>query len=196
MSSDELEAELVRRARAGEAIAAPMLVSYLGDRLLGFAHSHAPWLSDADREQIVEMAVEAGVRSIDRFDPDRGSLFSWFRQQVRYNTSQWRRTHVDTAAWPTNVPVPQLDPAPSWMDDPVVRAGLAAALRTLSRDDRVVLALRNAEELAFAEIGLRLGIHEPTARQRHKRALARLRSAVRQNPDLVSRVPGNWGGAP
>lgn len=90
----DLDAEIIRRGQAGDPLAAPMLVSMLGDRLLGFAHSQAPSLSDADREQIVELAVEAGVRALKDFDPSRGTtLYSWFRQQVRYQTRQWFRAH-------------------------------------------------------------------------------------------------------
>jgi len=171
---------------AGDPIAAPMLISILGDRLLGFAHSEAPGLSDTDREQIVELAVEAGVRSIHSFDPDRGTLFSWFRQQVRYQTRQWFRNHPACAAMPDDVEEPSTIEF-SWMDDEIVRNGLAKAIAQLSGDDQLILALRSAERMAFSEIGLRLGIKEPAARQRHKRALGRLRVIANKDKELTSR---------
>src|SRR6266545_395192 len=87
----DLEAELVDKARRGDPSAAPFLVSCFGERLLGFARAHAPDLSDADLEQIVELAIESGVRAIDRFDPTKGSLEAWFRGQVRFRALDWRR---------------------------------------------------------------------------------------------------------
>src|SRR5215213_9875222 len=87
----DLERELIDKARRGHPSAAPFLVSCYGERLLGYARAHAPDLSDADREAIVEVAIEAGVRAIDRFDPEKGTLRSWFRTQIRYQTLGWRR---------------------------------------------------------------------------------------------------------
>ena len=185
MISRPFDDDLLQRAKAGDPLAAPMLVSLLGDRLLGFARSIAPGLSDADREQIVELAVEAGVRAVQRFDPERGTLYSWFRQQVCYQTRQWFRAH------PTMVPQPDdmEDPGAelSWMDDPVLREGLTAAIAQLSPGDRLILALRSAERLAFSEIGLRLNLKEAAARQQHKRALDRLRRLANANPALTRR---------
>lgn len=186
MISSPFDDDLVDRARAGDPLAAPMLVSLLGDRLLGFAHSQAPQLSDADREQIVELAIEAGVRAIHQYDPSRGTLFSWFRQQVRYQTRQWTRTHPTVGS--------QLDDVEqvivcesSWMDDSVIRTGLAAAVAELGAKDRLILALHLAEGLTFSEIGLRLDISEDAARQRHKRALDRLRKIANKNEALTAR---------
>ena len=90
--SDDLEEHLIRLAKAGDPAAAPMIVSYLAERLLGYAHGLAPNLPDSDRERIVELAVEAGLRAFDRFDQTRGSLFSWFRRQVAFRTADWHRT--------------------------------------------------------------------------------------------------------
>lgn len=185
MISSPFDDDLLQRAKAGDPLAAPMLVSLLGDRLLGFARSIAPGLSDADREQVVELAVEAGVRAIQRFDPERGTLFSWFRQQVCYQTRQWFRTHPSTGPQPDDVEDPGAEL--SWMDDPVVRDGLAAAIAQLDPGDRLILALRSAESLAFSEIGLRLNIKEANARQRHKRALDRLRKLANASPALTKR---------
>src|SRR4051794_33526926 len=103
MNSD-FEAELAAKARNGDPSAAPFLVSCFGERLLGYARGHAPDLSDADRERIVELAIEAGVRAIDRFDPNRGSLESWFRGQIRFQTLGWRRRVPQHAELHDNLP--------------------------------------------------------------------------------------------
>ena len=176
----DIEADLLGKARRGEPSAAPFLVSYYGERLLGFARAHAPDLSDPDREQIVELAIEAGVRSIRRFDEAKGTLLAWFRGQVRYQTLGWRRSHPPMAALSDNVVSrePPVEPAPATIE------ALRAALARLSHDDQVILALRNVEGLAYSEIAQRLGISDDATRQRHKRALKRLRVAVRDEPAL------------
>lgn len=176
----DLEAELVDKARRGDSSAAPFLVSCFGERLLGFARAHAPDLSDADREQIVELAIEAGVRAIDRFDAAKGSLESWFRGQVRYRTLGWRRRHPLLSEAREDMVDP---PAPPSTDTTTIEA-LRRAISRLNRDDQLILALRSTEQIAFAEIGHRLAISEDTARQRHHRALRRLRSEAAVEPGL------------
>jgi RNA polymerase sigma factor (sigma-70 family) len=178
MAEDPLEEDLVRRARAGEQSVGPLLVSLLGERLLGYARAHAPDLSDPDREQIVEMAIEAGVRAMPSFDPRKGTVFSWFRQQVRYKTLDWRRAHVPALPVSDLLSEPE---RPARVDD--TKAALVRhAMAKLSTDDQDVLALRHAEGLTHADIAMRLSITEEAARQRHKRAIGRLRVALEESP--------------
>lgn len=181
---NELETELVERARRGDPTAGPFLISYLGDHLLGYARAIAPDLGDAEREQIVEIAVEAGLRSIDRYDPDRGRLQGWFRRQVRWKTSEWRRSGPAAAA-----PL-LMDPEAAPGDSPALPELVADKLRSvianLSADDRLLLALRAVEGLEHSEIGLRLNINTVTVRQRYKRLLARLRTMMNDQPELVT----------
>lgn len=167
----DLEAELVDKARRGDPSAAPFLVSCFGERLLGFARGHAPDLSDTDREQVVELAIEAGVRAIGRFDSAKGSLEAWFRGQVRYQTLGWRRRNPLT----TEVREDLVEPLEAPPVDTTTVDALRRAISRLGRDDQEILALRSTEQLAFADIALRLGIAEDTARQRHFRAIRRLR---------------------
>jgi RNA polymerase sigma factor (sigma-70 family) len=173
----DFEAELVDKARRGDPSAAPFLVSCFGERLLGFGRAHAPDLSDADREQIVELAIEAGVRAIDRFDPIKGSLEAWFRGQIRFQTLGWRRrVPPTTKANDHLVDTPELPPTQPCDTDAGVIEALQRAISRLSRDDQLILALRSSEQVAFGEIAHRLGISEDAARQRHHRALRRLRT--------------------
>lgn len=176
----DLEAELVAKARRGEASAAPFLVSCFGERLLGYARAHAPDLSDADREQIVELSVEAGVRAIDKYDASKGSLEGWFRGQVRFRTLSWRRGHPRIAEIPDDSAVP----APELASSESAISALRAAIGRLSHDDQLILALRNTEQIAFAEIAQRLGTSEEAARQRHHRAVSRLRVQAFIEPGL------------
>jgi RNA polymerase sigma factor (sigma-70 family) len=182
--NDELEKQLLQRARDGDPSAGPFLVSYLGEHLLGYARSIAPDRSDVEREQIVELAVEAGVRAIDRFDPERGSLRHWFRRQVWWRTSEWRRSGP-----PPTAPLP-LDPVPPLEEHRPLPKEVAEAVRTaiaeLGAEDRLVLALRLAEGVGHAEIAQRLDISNDASRQRYARALKRLRPVMAQIPAIAT----------
>ena len=181
---DELERDLLERARRGDTSAAPFIVSYLGDHLLGYARSIAEDLADADRETIVEMAVEAGTRLIGTFDENQGHLRAWVRRQVWWRVQEWRRSGP---APPDPLPAvlqeqPELPAAP--LPPPVV-AALRDAIASLDRADQIMLALRAVEGLAFPEIGLRLGITTDAARQRYHRALRRLKKKASAMPALT-----------
>ena len=180
---DELERDLLERARRGDTSAAPFLVSYLGDHLLGYARSIAKDLADADRETIVEMAVEAGARLIGTFDENRGTLRAWFRRQVRWKVAEWYRSGP---ASPDPLPAVLQEEAevPAAPLPPAVAEALRDAIASLDRDDQIVLALRAVEGLAFPEVGLRLGITTDAARQRYHRALRRLKTKASAMPAL------------
>jgi len=180
----ELERDLVNLARIGDPAAAPFLVSYLGDHLLGYARSISPDLGDADREKIVELAIEAGVRTMHRYDETRGGLRGWFRRQVQWKTSEWRRSGPPTTgALPTD-PVTEPGDATSLPD--ALTNMLRAVIADLPPDDQVLLALRAVEGLGFAEIGIRLGINTDSARQRYKRLRDKLSTLIHDQPELFS----------
>ena len=177
----DLEAELVDKARRGDPSAAPFLVSCFGERLLGFARAHAPDLSDADREQIVELAIEAGIRAIDRFDATKGSLEGWFRGQVRFRALDWRRR----VPLVTEARDDLVDPPPRPSADTTTVEALRRAISRLSRDDQMILALRSRGAVSRSlSIAQRLDISEDAARQRHHRALRRLRTEAGGEPGL------------
>ncbi len=69
----------------------------------------------------------------------------------------------------------------SYADDPHARAGLldlAAALRHLSADDRMILAMRHVAGFDATEIGRALGMSPSGVRSRLARVTARLRSEL------------------
>jgi RNA polymerase sigma factor (sigma-70 family) len=108
------------------------------------------------------------------FDRTKGTVFSWFRQQVRYRTLDWRRSHPATVEVSDSISEPEDRPAP----DAAARDEVRAALLKVSDDDREILLLRSVEQLAHADIAMRLQISEDAARQRHKRAIDRLRAVL------------------
>jgi RNA polymerase sigma-70 factor, ECF subfamily len=63
--------------------------------------------------------------------------------------------------------------------DAAVSLELRAALKRLSRGERVILILRFYVDLSYEEIGLHLGVSAKAARTRTERALKRLRPMLR-----------------
>jgi RNA polymerase sigma-70 factor (ECF subfamily) len=63
------------------------------------------------------------------------------------------------------------------------RAALDAALARLIERHRQIIHLRVWDQLAFAEIGIRLGVSEDAARMLYGRALAKLRESMRPGHD-------------
>jgi RNA polymerase sigma-70 factor (ECF subfamily) len=66
-----------------------------------------------------------------------------------------------------------------------LHARVRAALAALATMDREILILRHLEQLSFAESAAVLGINEPAAKQRHVRALRRIRRLL---DDAISEV--------
>lgn len=64
-----------------------------------------------------------------------------------------------------------------------------AAFDRLAEPDRELIRLRNFEQLSFAEAALLLGVPEPTVRQRHSRALKKLKEHLRA---IVRDRSGFW----
>lgn len=81
-------------------------------------------------------------------------------------------------------------PSPEPVGSGTALQALRAAMSRLSHDDQLILALRSTEQIAFAEIAQRLDITEDSARQRHHRALRRLRAEAANEPGLERLAKG------
>jgi RNA polymerase sigma factor (sigma-70 family) len=178
------DAALVRQIRAGDVIAAPMLVSLYGDLLLGLVHAETPRASAAECEQLLGLALVSGVNSFGGFDPGHDTVLSWLADRVRCHSRDWIR-----ADRTSNHARDGLDPQPSSTEASRTRAELAAIFAVLDSQDRVILALRCWNGLGYSTVADHLGIKEASARQQFKRALARFRDAVEsQERALPSRA--------
>ncbi|HEX2294253.1 MAG TPA: sigma-70 family RNA polymerase sigma factor [Actinomycetota bacterium] len=178
--------ELIRSARSGEPYAGPFLVSLFGERLLGYARAIASDLGDADRELVVERAIERAILKIDRFDPAKGSFGSWLRGFVRHAVGDWRRSEgaleelrEDLESTPEEEQSAPVDPA--------TVAAVSDVLASLRDTDQLIIALRAIEELPYGEIATRIGgVSEEACRQRYFRALQRFREAADCHPELAA----------
>src|SRR4051812_20744325 len=75
--------ELVMLAKAGAPQAGPYLVSLCGARLARYVGLIASDLSEADRDEVCERAVERAVLRINAYDPALGSFDGWLRGFAR-----------------------------------------------------------------------------------------------------------------
>ena len=162
------DAALIGQLRAGDVIAAPMLMSLYGDQLLGLVHAETPRASAHRCEQLLGLALVSGVNLLGGFDPRHHSVLSWFADRVRCHGRDWIRVNEHSAHARGG-----LDPQPGSTETSKTRAELAAIFAALDSQDRVMLALRCWNGLGYSTVADHLGIKEASARRQFKRALAR-----------------------
>lgn len=209
MRDDDLDEDLIRAAQAGQDHASAFLVSRYGPLVLGYCRDLAPDLSDADCECIVEIAIETAVRKIDRFDPARGRFGSWIRTFVLNAVRDWRRGHArldslddDERRGPApatdalGIPM-TADPQATHPDNEGVSERLApaleAVLETLPKmrpNDQVIIAMRNIEGRSVEATAASLKISPDACRQRHHRAMKRLKELLRTDPRCAFLLTG------
>lgn len=176
---------LVEQLRNGDASAGPMLVSIIAPRLLGYAAHLASDLSEADHEEIVELAIEKAVLKIDRFDPSRGTFPGWARTFVKHEVANWHRNHARST-----MPVAEATPAdpetePSDLEGPAPHeTAITALVLSLPEPSQLLLRLRFVDGLDHNAIADELGIRPPAVRKRLERLLATLREQASHDPDL------------
>lgn len=127
-------------------------------------------------DEAQDIAAEVFARAWSRrssFDPRRGSPVQWLWGVARHATVDWsRRARVARAG--ARPEAPDHDPAQSVLEDESTRE-LLEAVRTLSADDRELVALRFGLGLSNRESAQALGLTEGNAAVRLHRALGRLR---------------------
>lgn len=173
--------ELLNKLRSGDPNAGAFLVSYAGPSLHGYARSIASDLSDADRERICELAVERAVRKIDRYDPAKGSFLRWLRTFVKHAASDWRAGNASLVELDEGL----VDRGPTPEPDQLILTAsreLGLVVRELSATDQAIIDLRDRQGLSYAAIAARLDVSEEACRQRHHRALARLKQHSQGRP--------------
>lgn len=182
------EADLVRRARAGEREAFRCIMQHGNQRLYRIARGVVR--DDAEAEDVVQ---EAYVRAFTGLDGFRGesSIYTWLTRIVLNEANgrlRKRRLNVGLEALETAqkqgahvIMFPGGDPAASPEADTVrlqVRRVLEAAIDELPDDFRVVFVMRDVEGLNGAETAAALEIREETVKTRLHRARRLLREAL------------------
>jgi RNA polymerase sigma-70 factor (ECF subfamily) len=167
------ERRLVRDARAGD----PEAIAEL------FREHWVPvWRaalvvlgSHAEADDVAQDAILAGIAALDRFDPER-PLGPWLRQiAVNRSLDRLRATRR----------LVELDEEPdaAWvLEDWAGHADLAAALRLLAPERRIVVVLRFLVDMPLQEIAECLSLPRGTAGSRLRRGLDDLRTIL-EGPD-------------
>jgi RNA polymerase sigma factor (sigma-70 family) len=198
MKADEHIDHLVELLRSGDEDAVPALISLLEQELTQIARTVAPYRSDADLEKVSELTIERAAERIEQFDPSKSSFATWVggfvRNELRRFTSDEDRVQDLMGGRPRsevdrNESDTDLDTeAPETIEpdrDQRTRV-LRLLLERLSEADRQILSLRT-EGLSYPAIATRLHISAASARQRHHRALERVRRLAGTDTGLIER---------
>jgi RNA polymerase sigma-70 factor (ECF subfamily) len=139
----------------------------------------------AQSEDLAQDALLRAMRSLDRFDPARGTLDGWlWRIVVNLARDSGRAAGRWALAWERLAARGSADSWAEPVESLVMRrlrdAELLEAVRALSRRHRTLVALRFGAGLSYAQIGEQLGQSEEAVKQATYRALARLRARLEE----------------
>ena len=171
------DAELVERARLGDAAAFDALVRRYARA--AFAVALAATRDDQDAEDACQ---DAFVRALERLEECRrpGQFGGWLLAIVRYRAQNVRRReHVRRAASLDATEIANHDNPARDAERSELRARLTVALGTLTAEECDVVLLHDLEGRTHGEIATALGISEVSSRQRLFQARTRLREQLR-----------------
>jgi RNA polymerase sigma factor (sigma-70 family) len=170
--------ELIARARRGDGVAFGALVETDLPAMVRLAAVVSGNASDA--EDIVQEALTKVLQSLRRFDESR-PFRPWFATIVANQARNWKRSRgrrlrlVERIALQAHLPERFVEEI---VLDAEEGSRVVAALQTLDRHDREVLALRFLVGLSERESADALGIALGTVKSRSSRALGRLRAQL------------------
>jgi RNA polymerase sigma factor (sigma-70 family) len=181
--------EWVDAARTGDPAASAALVSLYGAQLLSYSRLLMPWASEAAVEEVTERAVEKALVRIRSYQPDRASLPSWFRGFIRFEVRDFNKREPDRHRV-TDLNLESVV-TPTSKDSEIpqeIAEILTRLLDQASETDQLLISLRTIEHLPYSAIAEMIGVSEATCRQRHLRALRRLREKAQMEKSLLSYV--------
>ena len=197
--------ELIRKARAGDAASRDALFALCRGYLGVVAQAQLDtWLRvKIDASDVVQQTMLEAHRDFARFSGESEKQWlGWLRGILKHNMADFVRCYRGTAKRQARREVRWRDPAASTaspgapepaaavatpsqeairMDDEL---RVAAALAELPDDYREVIALRNFERLAFAEVADRMGRSRPAVQMLWMRALKKLQEALEREEHL------------
>jgi RNA polymerase sigma-70 factor (ECF subfamily) len=206
MDHADPDADLLERARRGDAGARAALFAQHRDRLLKMVRIRLDRRLQAriDASDVIQEAAVEVVARLDEFLAEpRLPLFLWLRLVVGERLLKLHRQHLGTQMRDADREVslyqgalPEASSAAlaaqllgtfTSPSDAVIRAErllrVQEALNSLDPIDREILSLRHFEELTTSEAARTLGIREAAAAKRYIRALRRLK-------DVLATMPG------
>ena len=146
-------------------------VAHYGPMVWRVVRQRLPQAQREDLEEIVSDAFVQLYRTLDRLDPERGSLGAYLSVIAR-NAALRRARQLSSRPEIPAETLPEV-PAPDHRE-------LYDALMSLEEGDRRLITLRYHYGLTAREIGEQLGISEAAAQKRLSRALEKLRHITRE----------------
>jgi RNA polymerase sigma-70 factor (ECF subfamily) len=130
-------------------------------------------------QDVAQEAILTAVRALDRFDRRR-PFGPWLHRIVTNRAVDWvrargRRSEVE---FNEGVLSDRVDDRPAEVPEEGISDDLMAALRSLSAEDRAIVAMSHLVGFGSNEIARALGLTEGTVRSRLSRALSRLRAQL------------------
>ena len=180
--------DLAEAVQKGDPSAGPNLVSALAPMLDFCALVDAPDLSQRQREDAVQRALQSIVAGIQNYDPNLGSFAAWSRGNLKFKLRDMRRRDPEIAVDPSRlVSFARAERPIDEESSPDALAFAELVARVLTPGEQALLALHIMESMTFAEIADRLGppANPPALRKRYQRARARVLQAAREDPTLT-----------
>ena len=186
------DAETIARAMGGDEAAQRVL--YEKFYAAAFRLAYLLLRDGNDAEEVVQDGFVYVFRNLQRYDPERGSFWTWLRvvlvSRCR-NKRRRRRLHLvslemlDAAGAAPAVPEPASDPAGA-LEMRGTRLAVWGALQQVSPGARDALVLRYYEGLPYAEIATILGCSADAARARVAHGKAQLRRLLAASEEEVA----------
>lgn len=179
---DEIEAQLVERARRGEAEAFRRLVERHSPRLFRLAFRITG--DEQAAEDAVQEALLRAYRALPRFDA-RSQFGTWLHRiavnaALELARKGRRRAHEERGEGTDDLaPLPSPEPGPDRRVQSLeVERAVRSALAELSPMERTAFVLRHFEGRSIAEICGALGIGQSAGKQAIFRAVKKLRRVL------------------
>ncbi|MEA2717025.1 MAG: polymerase sigma-70 factor, subfamily [Actinomycetota bacterium] len=180
LATGEVDTLVLARARRGDHRAFAQIVDQYDHRLRGLAFR---LLGDRDRmDDVLQEAYVKAFRSLPRFKGD-SALGTWLYRIVFNACADDLRSRKATVPLDDRLDVADSRPGPA--DVVVGRGELAAALDSLTPDQRAAVLLVDAYGLDYAEAAAVLGVATGTIGSRLNRARATLRTVLGPAPLAV-----------
>jgi len=171
--------ELVRRVRRGDDAAFRRVVDIHGPRLYLLAVSMLGNRHDA--EDAVQDTFTGAFRGLGGFQ-GRASLKTWLTRILVNNIAKLRRSRRVRKAWPIDEVGEPPSAVPAGRATETVRADMrmdmAAVIRRLSEEHRVVILLREIQGMTYDEIAAVLAVPRGTVEPRLFRARQKLKQLL------------------
>ena len=180
--ADRLEADLIRRARAGDDAAYEQLVRAHQQAVFRLAYLFLG--SAADAEDVAQEVFIKALKALDRFDEAR-PLRPWLLS-ITANTARNRhRAFGRYVAALRRLIVPEVS-ITAQVDARLEAQALWQAVRRLSAADQEVIYLRYFLELSVNEAAQAMQVEPGTVKSRLSRALDRLRDVIERDFPLLA----------